>query len=72
LGECEIREKAMSSQPPAAAAEDVAALVEKELRRDVNLRFLRGMPAFRTDSDLPEKFKRLLAQLDKAERRARG
>jgi hypothetical protein len=71
LGECEIREKAMSSQPHAPAAEDIAALIEKEWRRDINVRFLRGMPAFRTDSDLPEEFRVLLSRLDKAERRAR-
>ena len=72
MEECEIREKIMPSQPHAPAAEDVAALIEKELRRDINTRFLRGMPAFKADSDLPEKFKLLLTQLDKAERRAGG
>jgi hypothetical protein len=63
----------MSSQIQNTAADDVAALIRKELRRETNARFLRGMPTFQADVDeeVPEKFKLLLSQLEKAEARVR-
>jgi len=62
----------MSSQTQDPAAEEVAALIEKQLRRETNVRFLRGMPTFRADLDIPEAFQLLLSRLDRAERRAHG
>lgn len=61
----------MSSQIQSSATEDIASLVRKELRRESNARFLRGMPTFQAEEELPEKLKLLLLQLESAEARAR-
>jgi len=61
----------MSSQIESSAAEDVAALIRKELRREANARLLRRMPTFHAEEEIPEKFKLLLLQLERAEARVR-
>ena len=61
----------MSAQVQNSAAKDVAALIKKELRRETNTRFLRGMPTFQAEEEIPEKFKLLLSQLENAEARVR-
>jgi hypothetical protein len=75
FAECESRERRcesiMSSENQNPAADEVAALIRKELRREANKRFLRRMPAFQAEQDIPEEFRLLLSQLDSAEARAR-
>jgi hypothetical protein len=60
------------SQTRDRAAEDLATLIKKEIRRETNARFLRGMPPFQANEELPEKFKLLLSRLESAEARPRG
>jgi hypothetical protein len=46
----------------------LAALIRREIGTEINSRFLRSLPAFRLDRDMPAHFSDLLARLDQAER----
>lgn len=50
---------------------DGKAMLSDEIRRQFGAsgttRFLRSLPAFQVDSDMPDRFHSLLAELDKAE-----
>ena len=43
-----------------------------QLRDGENRRFLRQMPLFQADNDVPDRFDKLLSQLEAIERGARG
>jgi hypothetical protein len=45
----------------------LSGMIRKELGRDTNRRFLGRMPAFKTDGDMPQQFRVLLGELDRAE-----
>lgn len=45
----------------------VAGLIRKEIGSETNTRFLRSLPAFRLDRDVPARFNELLCRLDEAE-----
>jgi hypothetical protein len=44
----------------------VAGLIRREIGSETNTRFLRSLPAFRLDRDLPVRFQELLGRLDEA------
>ena len=48
------------------------ALSAAHLRDAENRRFLRQMPLFRTDDDMPDRFEKLLSQLEAIERGSRS
>jgi hypothetical protein len=46
-------------------------LIRREIRSKSNARFLRGMPHFKVEQELPQRLRALLAQLERAERSGR-
>jgi hypothetical protein len=48
-------------------AAETSRLIRREIRTEANARFLRRMPMFRTDQDLPNDMRDMLARLDHAE-----
>jgi len=55
---------------------DSSEALQDEIRRQFNssqmTRFLRSMPAFRLDNDMPESIRDMLAQLDRVENQSRN
>ncbi len=51
---------------------ETSRLIRRELRTESNGRFLRGLPAFKTEYDLPDEMRDLLSQLERAERSQAG
>jgi hypothetical protein len=47
-------------------------LICQHIRSDVNRRFLGRMQAFRVDDSMPQKFRELLGELDRAEQGSRA
>jgi hypothetical protein len=45
----------------------VAGLIRREIGTETNTRFLRSLPAFRLDRDVPARFQELLGRLEEAE-----
>ncbi|CAN7333077.1 hypothetical protein [Mesorhizobium sp. LjRoot246] len=50
-------------------AEGLAIEVRRQFTAETVTRFLRTLPAFRTEADIPERFRELLDRLDRAEGR---
>lgn len=48
----------------------LATLIRREMMTESNARFLRSLPAFRVERDIPARFQDLLTRLDQAERQA--
>jgi hypothetical protein len=46
----------------------LAALIRREMVTESNARFLRSLPAFKVDRQIPARFQDLLTRLDRAER----
>jgi hypothetical protein len=49
-------------------AAETSRLIRREIRTETNARFLRRMPMFRADHDLPDEMRDMLTRLDHAER----
>jgi len=47
---------------------DTSRLIRREIGTEANARFLRRMPVFRADHDLPDDMREMLVRLDQAER----
>ncbi|MCZ8547106.1 hypothetical protein OOJ09_23195 [Mesorhizobium qingshengii] len=52
--------------------EGLAAEVKRQFGAESTTRFLRTLPAFRTEADIPDRFRKLLDRLDGAESSAAG
>ncbi|RWC33059.1 MAG: hypothetical protein EOS27_04330 [Mesorhizobium sp.] len=50
-------------------AERLATEIRRQFGAEAVTRFLRTLPAFRTEADIPERFRELLDRLDRAEGR---
>lgn len=48
-------------------AEGLAAEVRRQFSAEAVTRFMRTLPAFRTEADIPDRFRELLDRLDGAE-----
>ncbi|CAH2395730.1 hypothetical protein [Mesorhizobium ventifaucium] len=48
--------------------ERLAAGLRRQFGTEATIRFLRALPAFRTENDIPDRFKELLDRLDGIER----
>jgi hypothetical protein len=60
----------MSPKPPEKVDyAETSRLIRREIRTTANARFLKRLPLFKTDADLPDEMQDLLARLDLAERR---
>ncbi|MFC3325488.1 hypothetical protein [Mesorhizobium cantuariense] len=53
-------------------AERLATEVKRQFGAETMTRFLRTLPAFRTEADIPERFRELLDRLDEAKGRDVG
>ena len=53
-------------------AERLATEVKRQFGAETMTRFLRTLPAFRTEADIPERFRELLDRLDEAKDRDVG
>ena len=53
-------------------AERLATEVKRQFGAETMTRFLRTLPAFRTEADIPERFRELLDRLDEAKGREVG
>ena len=51
---------------------ETSRLIRREIGRETNAHFLRRLPVFQADHDLPDDMKELLARLDLAERTRAG
>lgn len=51
---------------PAQSA-GLSSLVRREFKSEDNRKFLRALPAFRAEPDLPDRLRHLLARLEQAE-----
>ncbi|MER8374142.1 hypothetical protein [Mesorhizobium sp. M1409] len=49
-------------------AERLATEVRRQLGAEAVTRFMRTLPAFRTEADIPDRFRKLLDRLDGAEK----
>jgi len=49
----------------------LSAEIRRQMGTAANTRFLRALPLFRADPEIPEPFVRLLREIDRAERRER-
>jgi len=58
----------MSRSADSIDSTETSRLIRREIGTDANARFLRRMPAFRTDHDLPDEMQEMLARLERAER----
>ncbi|MBN9077358.1 MAG: hypothetical protein BGN87_13460 [Rhizobiales bacterium 65-79] len=47
---------------------ETSRVIRREIGTEANARFLRRMPMFRTDHDVPDEMRDLLARLERAER----
>lgn len=45
----------------------LAGVIRKEMAREANVRFLRSLPVFRVDQQIPPRFIELLRHLDRVE-----
>lgn len=52
--------------------EGLAAEVKRQFGAESTTRFLRTLPAFRTEADIPDRFRKLLDRLDGVESSAAG
>lgn len=52
--------------------EKLAAEVKRQFGAESTTRFLRTLPAFRTEADIPDRFRKLLDRLDGVESSAAG
>lgn len=48
----------------------LAALIRREMVTETNARFLRTLPAFQVDRQIPARFQDILTRLEQAERQA--
>ena len=62
-----MKDKEMRAGEPDTAAVSVARFRDAD-----NRRYLRQVPIFRVDEDMPDRFEQLLAQLEAIERGERG
>jgi hypothetical protein len=64
-----IETEAMSSRPANKVDfTETSRLIRREIGTEANARFLRRMPLFKADEDVPKEMLELLARLDRAER----
>lgn len=52
--------------------EGLAAEVKRQFGAEATTRFLRTLPAFRTEADIPDRFRKLLDRLDGVETSTAG
>ena len=57
----------MMTRNNAERPEGLAAHIRRQMGSDATKRFLRNLPAFRADNDIPDRFQELLDQLDGTE-----
>jgi len=57
----------MMTHNNAKKAERLATEVKRQFGAEAMTRFLRTLPAFRTEADIPDRFRELLDRLDGAE-----
>ena len=57
----------MMTHNKAKKAERLATEVRRQFGAEAMTRFLRTLPAFRTEADIPDRFRELLDRLDGAE-----
>ncbi|MFD2054481.1 hypothetical protein ACFSQT_15705 [Mesorhizobium calcicola] len=57
----------MMTRNKAEKGERLAAEVRRQFRAEAVTRFLRTLPAFRTEADIPDRLRELLDRLDGAE-----
>lgn len=63
----------MSTRPGKEANfAETSRLIRREIRTEANVRFLRGLPMFKTDLNLSEEMQEMLARLERAERTHSG
>ncbi|MER9297525.1 hypothetical protein NKI38_13675 [Mesorhizobium sp. M0621] len=62
----------MMTQKKAEKAERLAAEVRRQFGAEAITRFMRTLPAFRTEADIPDQFRKLLDRLDGAEKSGVG
>ncbi|MER9305760.1 hypothetical protein NKJ06_25140 [Mesorhizobium sp. M0293] len=58
----------MMTRKKAEKAERLAAEVRRQFGAEAITRFMRTLPAFRTEADIPDRFRKLLDRLDVAEK----
>jgi len=49
----------------------LAAIIRRQAGAERNQRYMRALPQFRLDGDMPDEIGKLLSELDRAEARAR-
>lgn len=54
----------MTTRKKGEKRERLAADVKRQFGTEATMRFLRTLPAFRTESDIPDRFRELLDRLD--------
>ncbi|TPK96149.1 hypothetical protein FJ934_09915 [Mesorhizobium sp. B2-4-12] len=57
----------MMTRNKAEKGERLATEVRRQLGAEAMTRFLRTLPAFRTEADIPDRFRQLLDRLDRLE-----
>ena len=57
----------MMTRKKGEKAEELAAEVRRQFGAEAVTRFIRTLPAFRTEADIPDRFRELLDRLDGAE-----
>ena len=60
----------MMTRNKAEKGEELAAEVRRQFGAEAMTRFLRTLPAFRAEADIPDRFRELLDHLDRLESRA--
>ncbi|ESY71193.1 hypothetical protein NKJ90_01385 [Mesorhizobium sp. M0051] len=58
----------MTTRKKAEKTERLAAEVRRQFGAEAVNRFMRTLPAFRTEADIPDRFRKLLDRLDGAEK----
>lgn len=58
----------MTTRKKAEKTERLAAEVRRQFGAEAVNRFMRTLPAFRTEGDIPDRFRKLLDRLDGAEK----
>lgn len=48
---------------------EISKEIKRQIGQQANTRYLRGLPLFRVDNELPKSFHGLLRKIDRAERR---
>lgn len=62
----------MMTRDKAEKGKRLAAEVKRQFGAEAMTRFLRTLPAFRPETDIPNRFKELLDRLDRLERNSLG